>query len=65
MENEWLMIDTSYACGVVVVADGVVIDAAPIFRKWAIGLTETELRKRVKVIDSIPHWRLVNPEEVK
>jgi hypothetical protein len=47
----WLLIDTGYACGDVVIRNGKVIDAAPIFRKWAIGLTEAELRRKVKVIE--------------
>lgn len=50
-EAKWVMINTKYACGSVAILDGKVVDSAPIFRKWAIGLTEEELRKRVKVLD--------------
>lgn len=48
----WLLIDVGYACGDVVVRDGKVIDSAPVFKKWVIGMTEGELRRRVKVIES-------------
>jgi hypothetical protein len=50
-ETIWLLIDTGYACGSVVIKDGKVVDCAPIFRKWAIGLSESQLREKVKVID--------------
>ena len=51
VEGKWLLIDVKYACGCVVIKDGIVVDAAPIFRKWAIGMKEEVLRKRVKVIE--------------
>lgn len=51
MENKWLLIDAGYACGSVGITKGVITGAAPIFRRWAIRLTEEELRRRVRVID--------------
>lgn len=51
IKDKWLLIDTGYACGGVVVREGKVVDAAPIFRKWAVGLTEPALRRRARVID--------------
>jgi len=50
-DDKWLVIDTGYAYGAVLISNGKVTDCADIFRKWAIGLTEEVLRKRVKVVD--------------
>ena len=47
--DKWIRIQTSYACGVVAMRNGIVVDAAPIFKKWAVGLTEEELRRRKNI----------------
>ena len=33
---EWVWVDLPYACAAVMVTDGTIVDAAPIFR-WAVG----------------------------
>lgn len=49
--DKWVLIDTGYACGSVAIKNDQVIYCDPIFRGWAPGLSEKQLRQRVKVID--------------
>ena len=53
--DEWVLCDLSYAVACVVVNAGDVVDAAPIMRKWAVGLSMDQFRKRgIRIIEDYP-----------